>query len=165
MQSTSGFTAIELMIVVAITGVVGALAFSAYRTFTVRDEVTEGIEVANSHKPFVVDAFKRSGEAPFDRVAAGLPSAFAPAKESVVASVEVQNGRIDVVYGGRADPAIASRRLSLTPYETAGLTVVWVCGNEIPGPGLKPLGFSGGGRQAQQIPATVEARYLPSTCR
>jgi hypothetical protein len=70
-----------------------------------------------------------------------------------------------VLYGAQADPSIAGRRISLTPYETVEGSVVWLCGNETPGPGLKPLGFAGGTRQAAQIPTTIEARYLSGPCR
>ena len=77
----------------------------------------------------------------------------------------MDDGRIDIIYGGQADSAIAGRRISLTPYETAAPDIVWLCGNEIPEPGLQPLGFAGGGCQARQIPTTIEARYLPPACR
>lgn len=162
--SLPGFTVIELMIVIAITGIVGALVFSAYRTYSTRAEVVDGIEKAIPATTAVAAVFKTSGEPPEDPAAAGLETDKLPASD-YVSSMDVSNGRIDITYGGRASPAIAGRTLSLTPYETAGLKVVWICGNEIPGPGLKPLGFVGGGRQAQQIPTTIEARYLPSTCR
>ena len=82
-----------------------------------------------------------------------------------VESVTIVDGRIDVLYGAQADPSIAGRRISLTPYETVGGHVVWLCGNETPGPGLQPLGFAGGSRQAAHIPTTIEARYLSGPCR
>jgi hypothetical protein len=70
-----------------------------------------------------------------------------------------------LTFGNAASDAIAGRRLSLTPYETVSRKVVWLCGNAIPGPGLHPLGFAAGGPHAQQIPTTVESRYLPARCR
>jgi hypothetical protein len=82
-----------------------------------------------------------------------------------VESVTIVAGRIDVLYGAQADPSIAGRRISLTPYETADGSVVWLCGNATPGPGLKPLGFAGGSRQAANVRTTIEARYLSGPCR
>jgi type IV pilus assembly protein PilA len=159
------FTLVELLLVIGVSGVVGALALSAYRTYAVRAEVEDGLGVARTLTPHVVAAFRRLGEAPAAEALEDLPLAALLARSAVVAGLSVADGRVDVVYGRAASGAIAGKRLSLTPYESADLAVVWVCGNEIPGPGLMPLGFSGGGRQSVQVPATVEARYLPAACR
>jgi type IV pilus assembly protein PilA len=159
-----GFTVIELVLVIAVTSIVGALGYSAWRTHEVRQQVAEGTAGARALQDEVAQSFRRSGEVPATEEGgrsdspAGHPARF-------VASMTVDAGRIDLVYGGEADSAIAGRRISLTPYETAAADVVWLCGNEIPGPGLQPLGFAGGGRQARQIPTTIEARYLPPDCR
>jgi type IV pilus assembly protein PilA len=161
----AGYSVIELVVVIAITGLVAALGVSAYRTYSIRAEVAQGIELAGVLKPRVVAAFKRDGEAPANWHATGAPEHTKVPHDAYVESLAVADGRIDVTFGRKASEAIAGRRLSLTPYETAGLAVIWVCGNEIPEPGLKPLGFAGGGRQAVQIATTVEPRYLPSTCR
>jgi type IV pilus assembly protein PilA len=160
----SGFTVIELVTVVAVTAIVVAVGYSAYRTYAVRAEVAEGIALARRQQELITIAFHHYG---------GVPTATTPAELSgghgeisdVVKSITLENGRIDVLYGGRADEAISGRRLSLSPYETATLEVVWVCGNEIAGPGLHPLGFAGGGPQAVQVASTVEARFLPAACR
>jgi pilin len=82
-----------------------------------------------------------------------------------VDNVEVVDGRIDLRFGRAADSAIAGQVLSLTPFETADLEVVWVCGSAVPDVGLHPLGFSGGFRQAVQAPTSIERRYLPPECR
>jgi type IV pilus assembly protein PilA len=159
------FTVLELVVVIALTGIVGALAYSAHRTYTIRGEVADGIRDAKKLTTSIGTAFRRYGEAPATTAEAEGSSAIGKSGSIFVASIVVEDGRIDVLYGNRASTAIAGRRLSLTPYETASLDVVWVCGNEVPGPGLQPLGFAGGGRQAVQIATTIETRYLPSTCR
>ena len=138
-----------------------ALVLSVYRTYRVRAEVAEGIAFAAELIPPVTEHFRRYGEVPAE---VPSPAATVPGK-TVVEAVEVVDGRIDVIYGGRASPAIAGRRLSLTPYETADAHVVWICGNRAPGPGLMPLGFAGGGRQAVPIATAIEARYLTRDCR
>lgn len=159
-----GFTVVELAAVIAVTGVVGTVGYSAWRTYAVRAQVAEGATAARAAQKAIVGAFRGSGEVPAS--AAELKGGPAIASGGrLVESISVDNGRIDLVFGREADRAIAGRRLSLTPYETATSEILWVCGNDIPGPGERPLGFVGGGRRAQQIATTVESRYLPAGCR
>jgi type IV pilus assembly protein PilA len=157
-----GFTVVELVLVIGVTSVVSVIAYSAWKTHKVRMQVGEGLAGAAAIQEAVTRAFQAAGEVPASAKEARIASA---SRNGLVASMTVENGRIDLVYGNHADAAIAGRRLSLTPYETAVQQIVWVCGNEIPGPDLHSLGFSGGGRQALQIPTTIEARYLPPACR
>jgi type IV pilus assembly protein PilA len=164
-SSEAGFTLIELMIVVAITGILASLAISAFQTYTIRAQVTEGLSLAANAKTPVTDAFVQRGEAPANRLQAGMTANASDTQGNYVSSVEIVNGRIDITFGNKANADIAGATLSLTPYETATLDVVWICGNLIPGPGLNPMGFAGGGNQALQVATTVQARYLPSTCR
>jgi hypothetical protein len=134
---------------------------SAYRTYRIRHEVADGITAASELIATVTEFFQRYGEVPTqaDLIHPALPSS------TVIGSVTVVDGRIDVLYGPLADPAIAGRQLSLTPYETVDRHVVWLCGNREPDPGLELLGFAGGGRRAAQLSTTIEPRYLPQSCR
>lgn len=159
-----GYTVVELTILIAVTTLVGAVAYSAWRTHGVRGQVAEGLAAARVAQDAVAREFRASGDVPATTVEARIPAA-SDGIGRFIASLSVENGRIDIVYGGEADPAIVGGHISLTPYETATPDIVWLCGNHIPGPGLHPLGFAGGGRQALQIPTTIEARYLPPTCR
>lgn len=160
-----GFTLIELVALLALTAIVAALACSAYRTYAVRGQVQQGLETAAALQRPVVQAFRRHGEVPATALEAGVPEMASPAVPPSVESVIVRNGRIDILYADDASPAIAGRKLSITPYETASSDVLWICGNEVPDPGLSPLGFAGGGRQAEPASTTIEARYLPPACR
>lgn len=161
-RRVSALTLGELGAVLAATSVVAVLAYSAYRTYAVRNEVSAGIVLASELIPAVTEFFQRHGEVPGTLEPPLGHSAHA---SPFVESVTIVDGRIDVLYGERADPSIAGGRISLTPYETVERHVVWLCGNETPDPGLQPLGFAGGSRQAAQIPTTIEARHLPGRCR
>jgi type IV pilus assembly protein PilA len=155
-QRNNGFTLIELMIVVAIIGILASLAISAYQTYTVRAQVSEGINLAASLKVPIVDAFSNDGLPPAGRADAGLSADATDSSGSYVTQVDIIDGRIEVTFGDEAHTDIQGDRLSLTPYATAGNTVAWRCGNAPAPPGTELTGHQA---------ATVEPRYLPSTCR
>ncbi len=155
-----GFTLIELMIVIAIIGILASLAVSAYQTYTVRAQVSEGLNFAAGAKAPIVDAYTNGGVAPANRAASGMSPLATDSRGSYVASVDIVDGRIDITFGGPlAHQDIVGETLSLTPYETAGNTVVWRCGNA-PAPAGVPL--NGG---APHVAPTLDIRYLPASCR
>jgi type IV pilus assembly protein PilA len=160
-----GFSSIELLAVIGITLLMGALAVSAYRTYTVRAQIAAGVSGATDIQERVGRAFERDGVPPADRLAAGLLYDATDPVAEYVESIEIVDGRIELRFGGSADEAITGSVLSLTPFETADRDVVWVCGNRAPSVGLQPLGFMSGSRQATQVLTVIDDRYLPSSCR
>jgi type IV pilus assembly protein PilA len=159
-QRAAGFTLIELIIVVAIISVLASLTVAAYQTYTVRAQISEGLTFAAGAKVPVVDAYTTGGVAPANRVAAGMTPISTDTRGSFVTSVEIDNGRIDVTFGGPlAHQDIIGTVISLTPYETSENTVVWRCGSAPPPEGLLLNG--GSGHKA----SSVNNRYLPGSCR
>jgi type IV pilus assembly protein PilA len=160
---SGGFTIIELIIVVAIIGVLASLAISAYQTYAVRGQVAEAINLAGSLKAPIVDFYDRTNMPPADRVDAGLSAEPTDTSGSYVSQILVVNGRIDITFGKQANPDILNQTLSMTPYVTAGGEVVWRCGRASPPEG-RPMGH-GGGNSAVYQPGDLNPRYLPSSCR
>lgn len=162
-KQQTGFTLIELMIVVAIIGILASLAISAYQTYTVRAQVSEGIQMAAGAKAPVVDAFNMDGEPPAGRGEAGMSPLATDTKGKYVGSVNIVNGRVDVTFGNDAHVEIFGQTVSFTPYMSASGSFVWRCGNAA-APANTVL-LTGGGVTSAHLAPTVAERYLPASCR
>ena len=161
----SGFTLIELMIVVSIIGILAVVAIPSYQRYTIRAQVSEGISMASPTKTRVMNAFINRREAPLNRVESGLTAAATDTSGRFVQSVDIQRGVVIVTFGIDANARLQDRTFTMTPYEDDDLNVVWRCGTAPEPAGLDPLGTAGGGKTAVYIPPTVPTEFLPASCR
>ncbi|MDJ0700090.1 MAG: pilin [Woeseiaceae bacterium] len=149
MKKQQGFTLIELMIVVAIIGILAAIAIPAYQDYTIRAQVSEGLSLAAGAKAAVTEYYQDRGVYPGNNAFAGLSAANTIAG-NYVSQVTVLNGLITVTYsnaaGRKANNSINTATLLLSPLTAAG-SVDWNC------QGGNILGAAG------------NQKWLPNACR
>ena len=111
MNRHAGFTWIELVMVLAVAGILALMAIPALQEGTLRKQVKEGLELAAVAKTAVQAAYSLAGEFPADNKAAGLPE---PDQivGTMVSAVQVEKGAVTVVFGNNASKVLAGRRVT-----------------------------------------------------
>ena len=170
-----GFTLIELMIVVAIIGILAAIAIPAYQDYTIRSQVTEGLNLAASVKASVAEFYAQNGIWPATLANLGMNVAVPPSGK-YVDQVLVNNGTINIRYQSappfQANANIANQILSLRPTisgtvaSTSNGDVVWTCGmRAVVGVDPPAPATPAGANATTFTAATNRAKYVPANCR
>ncbi|MEQ1580064.1 MAG: pilin [Steroidobacteraceae bacterium] len=162
-QVQKGFTLIELMIVVAIIGILAAIAIPAYQDYTIRAQVTEGLNLASAVKAGVAESYADKGVWPVDLAAVGMANS---PSGKYVSGITIGNGTISITYGVDANAAnLAGEILSLKPMVSTNGDVIWVCGDALaPSTAAEsPAGASDA--STTTFGANSKGKYLPSNCR
>jgi len=158
MHRQHGFTLIELMIVVAIIGILASIALPAYQDYIIRAQLAEGINLADELKPAIREFHKDRGRFPENNDEAGLP----PADKllgNYVQGIEVENGAIHILFGHYVNQNVAGQRLSLRPIgviDSPASPISWLCGRRQPPPGMEAAGTDR---------TSVDDGFLPAACR
>ena len=158
-----GFTLIELMIVIAIIGILAAIAIPAYQNYTIRSQVTEGLSLAEGWKTAISEYYDQNGSFPTTSSTTGGAGAIAQAGASsgkYVSAIAVgAGGQIQITYSGsQVNAKITGLKLDLSPGLNANADVVWICG-KAPVPSAPALTTA-----PQADASTIPAQYLPSSC-
>jgi type IV pilus assembly protein PilA len=157
-KPASGFTLIELMIVVAIIGILASIAIPAYQDYTIRAQVVEAFALIDEVKPSIRDHYRDRGVWPSDNEDAGVPLP-EHLLGQYVAGIVVNDGAMHVRFGNKAHALLSGTTLTIRPlYVTANPTspIAWNCGRSEPPQGMSPQGADR---------TDVPAQFLPSACR
>ena len=140
-RKQSGFTLIELMIVVAIIGILAAIALPSYQSHVIRSQVAEGLTLSSAAQTSVAEFIMQNGAWPADNNAAGLPVG-TEIRGDYTKQVTVEDNVIVILYGFSAHADISGDTVTLTAVDNDG-SVSWSCA-------------SGG---------TIQRKHLPGACR
>ncbi|HEZ4754797.1 TPA: pilin [Neisseria meningitidis] len=159
-----GFTLIELMIVIAIVGILAAVALPAYQDYTARAQVSEAILLAEGQKSAVTEYYLNHGEWPSDNSSAGVATS-SEIKGKYVQSVTVANGVITAqMASSGVNNEIKGKKLSLWAKRQDG-SVKWFCGQPVTRAAKAKDVAAANGNGNGKTDDKINTKHLPSTCR
>ena len=158
MKNTQGFTLIELMVVVAIIGILASVALPAYHTYIQRTEVVEALSMVSTVRENVTNHYVEDYSFPANNEEAGLPK-----PEFLIGNritgVVVDGGAIHVTMGNKASQPLQGKILTFRPATVTGSPVspiAWLCGYDEAVTGMQAVGVN---------KTDIDKVFLPKACR
>lgn len=154
----SGFTLIELMIVIAIISILSTMALPSYQDRVIRKQIKEGFNLAEIVKDAVEDYYKEKKKMPSTNKDAGLP---VPEKiiGNYVKSVSIKNGVIEIMLGNRVNSNVRGKTISIRPAIVTDASIVpiaWIYAYASVPDKMTVIGKNN---------SSVLPRHLPVNCR
>lgn len=138
---STGFTLVELMITVAIIGILAAVALPAYQDYTTRSQIAEGFNLISGPKIFVVDYYTNKGTLPQTSAEVNLPNTTG----RYVSSIQLVGGVLEITFSSNSPQAantnINGKKVFFTPVPTTTDNLNWTCSSD------------------------ADAKYLPTACK
>ena len=127
-KNESGFTLIELMIVVAIIGILASISISAYQNYTIRAQLSEGLTMAGQAKSAISEYYSQHGDWPNDNADAGLVNELV-IQGKYVSHVKVTDNEIEIMFDNDSHGSIQGKTITLTAFHNDG-SIGWTCSSE-----------------------------------
>src|SRR6202047_5521831 len=123
-KTSHGFTLIELMIVVAIIGILAAIAIPAYQNYTIRAQITEGLTLADGWKTAISEYYANPGNWPVIANLTGTCVSIGKYESGVTVTT---GGVVQITYGGQANAKVNGCILNIVPYGNDNNHILWQC--------------------------------------
>ena len=153
-----GFTLIELMVVVAIIGILAGIALPSYHNYIIKSQMLEGLVFASELKSKIKEFYQEKGYFPANNEMAGLPP-----KDlligNYISQVEIENGAMHITYGNKINQFLKGKILTIRPQyvENSPLSPIsWICGKDKVVDKMTAAGINR---------TNMDNQYLPSRCR
>lgn len=160
-----GFTLIELMIVIAIIGILAAIAIPAYQNYTIRAQVSEANSLVGGVETAFDECFANKGDASAGKCGSltdvGIASSI---QGTYVGTVTMTAGVIKVTYNNNANAKVAGKYITFAPYASPNGDISWICSGYTTANstnGLTKVNNSGGVTAG----SITNKSYLPSSCQ